>query len=265
MTAPLMPKATAVWLVDNTALTFDQIAVFCGLHPLEVKGIANGDVAAGIKGMDPISNGQLTRDEIERCQEDPSSYLQLADAKRDVPAPKPRKGARYTPLSKRQERPGAIAWLVRNHPELNDAEIGRLVGTTKPTIQSVRDRTHWNMANITPLDPVTLGLCSQIDLDDYVAKAAKREERRQKRLAREAAKNGEKLAPASDTTALGEDTANPFAETQDETQVDTHLDRPTDYGDSAVDSSQVFADMPDSTPQADEGEENLRPEDVFKD
>jgi len=138
MTAPLMPKATAVWLVDNTALTFDQIALFCGLHPLEVKGIANGDIAAGIKGMDPVSNGQLTRDEIERCTNDQTAELQLADAKRDIPAPKPRKGSRYTPLSKRQERPDAIAWLVRNHPELNDAEIGRLVGTTKPTIQSVR-------------------------------------------------------------------------------------------------------------------------------
>jgi hypothetical protein len=120
-----MPKATAVWLVDNTALTFDQIAVFCGLHPLEVKGIANGDVAQGIKGLDPISNGQLTRAELERCQEDPSAYLEIAESKRDIPAAKPRKGARYTPLSKRQERPDAIAWLVRNHPELKDAEIGR--------------------------------------------------------------------------------------------------------------------------------------------
>ena len=160
MTTPLMPKATAVWLVDNTALTFYQIAVFCGLHPLEVKGIANGDVAQGIKGLDPISNGQLTRAELERCQEDPSAYLEIAESKRDIPAAKPRKGARYTPLSKRQERPDAIAWFVRNHPELNDAEIGRLVGTTKPTIQSIRERTHWNMGQITPVDPVTLGLCS---------------------------------------------------------------------------------------------------------
>ena len=174
------------------------------LHPLEVKGIANGDIAAGIKGMDPISNGQLTRDEIERCQNDATAELQLADAKRDIPAPKPRKGSRYTPLSKRQERPDAIAWLVRNHPELNDAEIGRLVGTTKPTIQSIRDRSHWNMANITPLDPVTLGMCSQIELDEYVAKAAKREEQRQKRLAREAAKNGEVLKDATETTAVTE-------------------------------------------------------------
>lgn len=253
MTAPLMPKATAVWLVDNTALTFDQIAVFCGLHPLEVKGIANGDVASGIKGMDPVSNGQLTRDEIERCQEDPSAYLELADAKRDVPAPKLRKGARYTPLSKRQERPGAIAWLVRNHPELNDAEVGRLVGTTKPTIQSVRDRTHWNMANIAPLDPVTLGLCSQIDLDDYVAKAATREERRLKRLAREAAKNGE---------TLGDTLKNPMETTALQSEP---VDAPLAYEPAAkpIDDSQVFADIP-SSPADDESEDAIRPEDVFK-
>jgi hypothetical protein len=249
MTAPLMPKATAVWLVDNTALTFDQIALFCGLHPLEVKGIANGDIAAGIKGMDPVSNGQLTRDEIERCTNDQTAELQLADAKRDIPAPKPRKGSRYTPLSKRQERPDAIAWLVRNHPELNDAEIGRLVGTTKPTIQSVRERNHWNMANITPLDPVTLGMCSQIELDDYVAKAAKREERRQKRLARGAAKNGEVLKDATETTALVQDVPDtpelPAAPT------------------APIDDSNVFADAPAPAPEEDT-EEALRPEDVFK-
>ena len=251
----LMPKATAVWLVDNTALTFDQIAVFCNLHPLEVKGIANGDVAAGIKGMDPISNGQLTREEIERCQDDPTAYLQLADAKRDIPAPKPRKGARYTPLSKRQERPDAIAWLVRNHPELNDAEVGRLVGTTKPTIQSVRERTHWNMANITPVDPVTLGLCSQIDLDEYVAKAAKREERRQKRLAREAAKNGETLKDAAETTAIDAPSAG---------QADAPAAfEPTPAPSAPVDDSAVFSNF-ESSADENSNEETLRPEDVFK-
>ncbi len=252
MTAPLMPKGTAVWLVDNTSLTFDQIALFCGLHPLEVKGIANGDVAAGIKGMDPVSKGQLTRDEIERCQNDPTAQLTLAAPKRDIPEQKPRKGGRYTPLSKRQERPDAIAWLVRNHPELNDAEVGRLVGTTKPTIQSIRDRSHWNMANITPLDPVTLGLCSQIDLDEYVAKAAKREERRQKRLAREAEKSGETLKDAIETTAL-----------QAEAPADLGAEdaAPADIA-AKVDDSQVFADTPRSAPQ--EQEETLRPEDVFK-
>lgn len=249
MTAPLMPKGTAVWLVDNTSLTFDQIALFCGLHPLEVKGIANGDVASGIKGMDPVSKGQLTRDEIERCQNDPSAQLQLAAPKRELPTPKPRKGGRYTPLSKRQERPDAIAWLVRNHPELNDAEVGRLVGTTKPTIQSVRERTHWNMANITPVDPVTLGLCSQIDLDDYVAKAAKREERRQKRLAGEAAKSGEVLKDSTETTALQAET--PTQPTPDEAAAN-------------VDDSQVFADLPTTSPSDEPQEDALRPEDVFK-
>lgn len=252
MTAPLMPKGTAVWLVDNTSLTFDQIALFCGLHPLEVKGIANGDVAAGIKGMDPVSKGQLTRDEIERCQNDPTAQLTLAAPKRDIPEQKPRKGGRYTPLSKRQERPDAIAWLVRNHPELNDAEVGRLVGTTKPTIQSIRERSHWNMANITPLDPVTLGLCSQIELDEYVAKAATREERRQKRLAREAAKSGETLKDATETTALQ-------AETLAEAPVEEAA--PADIA-AKVDDSQVFADTPRTAPQ--EQEETLRPEDVFK-
>ena len=252
MTAPLMPKGTAVWLVDNTSLTFDQIALFCGLHPLEVKGIANGDVAAGIKGMDPVSKGQLTRDEIERCQNDPTAQLTLAAPKRELPEQKPRKGGRYTPLSKRQERPDAIAWLVRNHPELNDAEIGRLVGTTKPTIQTIRDRTHWNMANITPLDPVTLGLCSQIELDDYVAKAAKREERRQKRLAREAAKSGETLKDADETTALQ---AEPVAEVTPEANAAEIA--------ASVDDSQVFSNMPGNEP-SEAQVETLRPEDVFK-
>ena len=189
------------WLIDNTALTFDQIALFCGLHPLEVKGIANGDVAQGIKGMDPIA-GQLTRSEIERCQEDPTSELQIADSKREIPAGKPRKTTKYTPLSKRQERPDAIAWLVRNHAELRDSEISRLVGTTKPTIQSIRDRSHWNISNITPTDPVTLGLCTQIELDEIVAKAALREQRRLAKLAKEQGNTGEVLKDAAETTAM---------------------------------------------------------------
>ena len=206
MTTPLMPKATTVWLIDNTALTFDQIALFCGLHPLEVKGIANGDVAQGIKGMDPSSNGQLTRSEIERCQEDPTAQLQIAESKREIPTGKPRKTKKYTPLSKRQERPDAIAWLVRNHAELRDSEISKLVGTTKPTIQSIRDRTHWNISNITPVDPVTLGLCTQIELDEIVAKAAIREERRRAKLAKEQGDTGNVLKDATETTAIGADT-----------------------------------------------------------
>jgi hypothetical protein len=172
--APLMPKATAVWLVENTALSFDQIAEFCKLHPLEVKAIADGDAAQGIKGLDPIQTGQLTRDEIEAGEKDTDHKLKLADRKVRVPEPqKSKRGPRYTPVSRRQDRPNAILWLIRNHPELKDAQIMRLVGTTKSTIQGIRDRTHWNTANLTPLDPVTLGLCSQIDLDMEVRKAAK--------------------------------------------------------------------------------------------
>ena len=170
--APLMPKATAVWLVENTALSFDQIAAFCKLHTLEVKAIADGEAAQGIKGLDPILTGQLTRDDISRAERDISIRLKLQDPKVRVPEAK-RRGPRYTPVSRRQDRPNAILWLVRNHPELKDAQIMRLVGTTKTTIAQIRDRTHWNSANLTPADPVTLGLCSQIELDMEVEKAGK--------------------------------------------------------------------------------------------
>lgn len=173
MTQPLlMPKATAVWLVDNTALSFEQIAAFCTLHPLEVQGIADGDVAGGIMGVNPIQNGQLTREEIEKAEADPNYRMKLSEPKVRVAAAK-RKGPRYTPISRRNERPNAIKWLVRNHPELKDAQIMRLVGTTKSTIESVRESTHWNAANLTAMDPVTLGLCSQIDLDLEVKRASK--------------------------------------------------------------------------------------------
>jgi uncharacterized protein len=168
----LMPKATAVWLVDNTALSFDQIAQFCKLHPLEVKAIADGEAAQGIKGLDPIATGQLSRDEIVKAEKDPNHKLKLSEPKVRVPDTK-RRGPRYTPVSKRQDRPNAILWLVRNHPELKDAQISRLVGTTKSTIEQIRDRTHWNSTNLAPMDPVTLGLCSQIDLDLEVEKASK--------------------------------------------------------------------------------------------
>jgi len=170
--APLMPKATAIWLVENTSLTFDQIAGFCKLHPLEVKGIADGEVGAGIRGADPITSGQLTRDEIARAEKDSGYQLKLAQSKVVLPQVK-RRGPRYTPLSRRQDRPNAILWLVRNHPELKDAQIMRLVGTTKTTLQAIRERTHWNSAQLAPMDPVTLGLCSQIDLDMEVGRAAK--------------------------------------------------------------------------------------------
>lgn len=168
----LMPKATAVWLVDNTILSFDQIAEFCSLHPLEVKAIADGDSAQGIKGLDPISTGQLTREEIEKAQEDHGHKLEIAKSKVIVPE-RAKRAPRYTPVSRRQDRPNAILWLTRNHPELKDSQIIKLVGTTKPTIQAIRDRSHWNSANLTPSDPVILGLCTQIALDAEVTKAAK--------------------------------------------------------------------------------------------
>src|SRR5215470_14806214 len=192
-TTPLMPKATAVWLVENTSLSFDQIAELCHLHPLEVKAIADGDAAQGIKGLDPILTGQLTREEIAHAEADHDSRLKLADPKVRLPEAKRKKGPRYTPVSRRQDRPNAILWLVRSHPELKDSQIMRLVGTTKSTIQAIRERTHWNAANLTPLDPVTLGLCSQIDLDLEVHRAAKEKPAEPDR--------GVTLLPAEVTTA----------------------------------------------------------------
>ena len=181
MTEILMPKATAVWLVDNTSLSFDQIADFCGLHPLEVKGIADGDVAAGVRGADPVSNGQLTREEIEKAENDAKYRMKAVSPKyADLHQPNKKRGPRYTPLSRRQSRPDAIAWLVRNHPELTDGQISKLIGTTKSTIESVRERTHWNSANIKPTDPVSLGLCSQVDLDEQVRKSSSRRAKMEK-------------------------------------------------------------------------------------
>ena len=198
MSRLLMPKATAVWLVENTALTFDQIAAFCELHPLQVKGVADGDVDIGIKGLDPVANGQLTRQEITRGETDPNYRVQMAKTAYDMPDVKARRRPRYTPVSKRQERPDAIYWLVRNHPELTDPQISKLVGTTKATIEAIRDRTHWNASNIKPVDPVSLGLCSQIELDEAVKKAAVR-------LARENSRNapaGETLKPIDQSMTL---------------------------------------------------------------
>ena len=181
MAQPLMPKATAVWLVDNTSLTFEQIAAFCELHTLEVQGIADGEVAVGIQGMDPVINGQLTHAEIERCQGDPTARLEAA--KQDLPQPAKRtKGPRYTPVAKRQDKPDGIAWLARHHPELKDSQIAKLIGTTKNTIQSVRDRSHWNSPNIRPRDPVLLGLCGQGELNAAVERARKAAEKAGKPL-----------------------------------------------------------------------------------
>ena len=170
---PLMAKATAVWLVDNTTLTFKQIADFCGMHELEVQGIADGDVATGVKGFDPVASNQLDPREIEKGEKDPIYKLRLKFNAASVGEDK-RRGPRYTPLSKRQDRPNAILWLVKFHPELADAQIARLVGTTKPTIASIRERTHWNIGNMTAIDPVALGLCRQSELDGEVQKAAKK-------------------------------------------------------------------------------------------
>jgi hypothetical protein len=170
MRSPLMPKATAVWLVENTSLTFEQIADFCELHPLEVQAIADGEVAVQMQGLDPVANGQTTTEEIERCQADPNARLKLSP--QAVPQQFVRhKGPRYTPISKRQDKPDAIMYLLRSHPELSDAQISKLIGTTKPTIAAVRDRTHWNSTNIKPRHPASLGLCTMEELDQAVARA----------------------------------------------------------------------------------------------
>ena len=224
----LMPKATAVWLVDNTALSFDQIAAFCKLHPLEVKAIADGEASQGIKGLDPVITGQISREEIAKGEKDPYHRLKLSEPKVRVPEAK-RKGPRYTPLSKRQDRPNAILWLVRNHPELKDAQISRLVGTTKSTIEQIRDRTHWNSANLTPMDPVTLGLCSQIDLDLEVERASR----------------NRPATPESDSTLLPASATENF-DYRDEQPAEEELD-----------ADKVFAklsSLKSSTPDEDEDE-----------
>jgi hypothetical protein len=197
---PLMPKATAVWLVDNTSLTFEQIADFCGLHPLEVKGIADEDVAKGIKGQDPVASGQLTRDQIEKAEGDPKLRLKLAVSKHKMPPVKAKKIPRYTPVSKRQDKPDAVYWILRNHPEFTDADIVKLIGTTKATIQKIRERSHWNATNIKAVDPVTLGLCSQIELDLAVERASVRKDR----MAKKVEKKGESLKTIDETLGTTE-------------------------------------------------------------
>lgn len=200
MSQVLMPKATAVWLIENTALTFAQVAEFCGLHPLEVQSIADDEIAVGMVGFDPISNGQLTKEEIERCQKDPDARLAMAEA--NVPRPTTRtKGPRYTPVAKRQDKPDAIAWLVKNFPELSDGQIGRLVGTTKPTIAAVRERTHWNINNIKPRDPVALGLVARDDLTAAIEKS-------RRAIARAEKKREKEKAAAEEGTDSGAETAS---------------------------------------------------------
>lgn len=172
MTQPLMPKATAVWLVENTSLTFEQVAAYCGLHSLEIQAIADGEVAGGMVGLDPVLNGQLTKEEIARCEKNPVARLRMRT--QDLPQPVVRsKGPRYTPVTKRGDKPDAIAWLLKTLPDISDAQICRLIGTTKPTIASVRDRTHWNATNIKSRSPVMLGLCTQRELEEVLAQLRK--------------------------------------------------------------------------------------------
>lgn len=210
----LMPKATAVWLIDNTTLSFAQIAEFCGLHHLEVKGIADGDVAENMRGVDPIAGGILTREEIRRCEGDDTARLKEQESKiAHIPQPK-RKGARYTPTIRRQDKPDAVAWFIRNHPEVSDAQIGKLIGTTKSTITNVRDKSHWNTQAIKPVDPVTLGLCSQIELDEVILKAA--DKRRKMDLERGVQPEGDTLAPIEEpAVAAEEETADSGASADD--------------------------------------------------
>jgi hypothetical protein len=167
---PLLPKATAIWLIDNTTLTFKQIANFCGIHELEVKGIADGEVASGILGLDPVGNGQLTKEEIERCSKDSNANLRISSSTADAIMSKKKKQSKYTPIARRQDKPDAIYWLLKTAPTILDNQIIKLIGTTKSTIEAIKDRSHWNMKNITARDPVLLGLCTQTELDKILEK-----------------------------------------------------------------------------------------------
>ena len=214
----LMPKATAVWLVDNTSLSFEQIADFCGLHPLEVRGIADGEVARDIRGADPITNGQLNREELDKATSDPKYRMQVQKSRHAELLKPTKKAPRYTPVSRRQDRPDAIAWFVRNHPEVTDAQISKLLGTTKSTIEAVRDRTHWNSANLKPVDPVTLGLVGQIELDAVVRKAA---DKKAKDDARKGiVSDGPSLSPAGE---VAQAEPEPVYEDEDERGDDVDL------------------------------------------
>ena len=205
MNLPLMPKATAIWLVENTSLSFKQIANFCGMHELEIKGIADGEVGAGIKGLNPITNKQLTKEEIERCSNDTETDLQIIVNEVSTKTEQSKKKKKYTPLSKRQDRPDAVYWLIRNHPELKDSQIARLVGSTKSTIDAIRNRTHWNMANIRPQDPIGLGLCRQIELDEAIAKAERSLKRAEKKKEKE---EKERLAQTNENNLENEESSS---------------------------------------------------------
>jgi hypothetical protein len=237
MTDILMPKATAVWLVDNTSLTFEQIADFCGLHPLEVKGIADGEVARDIRGADPIANGQLSREELDAAQNNPA-YRMRAQKSRHAELLKPNKKApRYTPVSRRQDRPDAIAWFLRSHPEVADSQIAKLLGTTKATIDQVRGRTHWNSTNIKPVDPVTLGLVSQLELDGIVRRAA--EKKAKDDAKRGIVSDGPTLRPASETGLVMGGLVHPVEAPEAPRKVE-------------LDEAHVFANLSGTAPDEDE-------------
>ena len=254
MATPLMPKATAVWLVDNTSLTFEQIGEFCGLHPLEVKGIADGEVAQGIKGMDPVAAGQLTREIIEKAQEDSTFKLEVPAPKHEIPERPQRKGPRYTPLSRRQDKPDAIYWMIRNHPEVSDAQVAKLIGTTKPTINAIRDRTHWNASNLKPVDPVSLALCTQMELDAVVQKAAEKKARAEAR-ARKAAEKAGTILPTDETVP---EEAIPAA-TDENVTADIATPEPV----TETSDENVFADLPTPAKEEKTEEPDYDPDSVF--
>lgn len=250
MTKPLMAKATAVWLVDNTTLSFKQIADFCSMHELEVQGIADGDVATGVKGFDPVGNNQLDAIEIEKGQADPLYKLRLKYNAAAVGEEK-RRGPRYTPLSKRQDRPAAILWLVKFHPELSDGAIGKLVGTTKPTILSIRERSHWNINNITPIDPVALGLCKQTELDTAVQQAA-----RKKAADGGVMSDDERRKLVSTEQSLGMGTESKMANDLSGIEAFTRTEReekPADFSDA-----ESFFNLPQGGDDEDEEEDDVR-------
>jgi uncharacterized protein len=248
MSKPLMAKATAVWLVDNTTLTFRQVAEFCGMHELEVQGIADGDVATGVKGFDPVGNNQLDAGEIEKGQKDPLYKLKLKFNASAVGEEK-RRGPRYTPLSKRQDRPASILWLVKFHPELSDGQVGKLVGTTKPTIAAIRERTHWNINNITAIDPVALGLCKQSELDAAVQVAV-----RKKAAEGVVMTDDERRKLVSTEQSLGMETEGKMDSALEQfIRRDVEEEKPADF--SNADS---FFNLPDADDEDDEDDQLVR-------
>ena len=266
-TQPLMPKATAVWLVDNTSLTFEQIAQFCGMHLLEIKGIADGDVAQGVRGKNPVTAGELSRDEISAAEADPDRRLRLLTSKVKIPEIKVKKRPRYTPVSRRQDRPNAVLWILRNHAELKDSQIMRLVGTTKPTIAQIRDRSHWNSANLVPQDPVMLGLCSQLDLDTEVEKAAKRVAKERKAMGLPPIDVADTLLPTEETTGYelpngsqNAAAAEEAAPTAENIFGETAPAEPTlEEVAEADEAARVFAKLQDMKPSEDTEESDAEP------